>query len=888
MLRTRFSALLFLFMTSLIPLYPQIDGRTTSENTSTAQWIWRDRTEVAPKNAFTYFRKEVFLQRIPKDATLHFAADSNAHLWVNGKILQRKMTRYFETSIRTMVLDPTPFLHPGWNTIVVLHHSWGPIITFQRSASAHAGLYLRSSWVNSDASWKMLPAPEFETGRDQILGTTGDPRIRYPEVMDGALADRHMESHAFNDSNWQNVVVVKDGPWPTSLQDVETDPQEETSKLPVRIIAAGALHLHGPLTQRAIDIAGTFSKATYTPDRMALLAAERLIAGGEVTVTGKRGESKYIMVDFDEPVHGFPELTLNASHAGTIIDLGYGELPFSQYAGKAFVRSDGWMDPECVVGHGYADRYRTRAGEQHIEMPEERTARWLSVLVHFQTDGELTFSRIGFVRSTYPVHSIGSFASGDAEIDRIMELAMRHARVTMSDVYVDTPGREDGMWIEDARPRAELAARWFGDHHQRLLLLRLVAESQKSNGNFHPFPPAAYPIGSESSYDWTVEWAGTLYDEYQWSGKAALVNHYWPQLTRLWRLLISKVDADGIWRADGVLADIRVGEHVRNGTESSSIVSAQLIARLRESISLARATGHREDEKKWAEALKRMEAAFYKFHIVPAKDGVPAHVPDVVAGSASKPERRGYSQAAQAMAMLAGLIPIDKLQPDIDYAFMEPDGSPHDGVTRWNNPTYSYRALRALSDAGLSTLAVRHLRERYAPYLAGNPHNRVEPALQGSLGGPLPEYFVSRDDLHLQPGQLDTAQPLDETGSHGWGAVPLLWAHDTLLGVRIAQPGGGRLDIAPQSGGLPYVSGTTITPRGPVKVDWHPASQTLSIEKPKGIIARITLPGVLSTTNTGQPPSGCKVISATTLLCDGSHSTYRIVKKGHTAPSTAQ
>jgi len=839
-------------------------------------------------NVFTYFRKEVFLQRIPNDATLHFAADSDAHLWVNGHILQRKMTRYFETSIRTMVLDPSPYLHPGWNSIVVLHHSWGPIITFQRSASVHAGLYLRSSWINSDASWKTLAAPEFEAGSDQILGSTGDPRIRYPEVLDGVLVAQHMDSHGFDDSKWQQAIVVKGGPWPSLPEDVETAPQEETSILPKRILAAGALRMNGPLAQRAIDIAGTIRKATYTPDRIASNAAERLIAGGEVTVSGKRGESKYITVDFDEPVHGFPELTLTASHDGTILDLGYGELSFSQYAGKAFIHSDGWMDPECVVGHGYADRYRTRAGEQHIEMPDERTARWLSVLVHFQADGQLTFSRIGFVRSTYPVHSIGSFTSGDTEIDRIMELAMRHARVTMSDVYVDTPGREDGMWIEDARPRAELAARWFGDTRQRLLFLRLVAESQRSNGNFHPFPPSAYPIGPDSSLDWTVEWAGALYDEYQWSGRKALVNHYWPQLTRLWELLLRRVDADGIWRADGVLADIRVGEHVRNNTESSSIVSAQLIARLRESIYLARATGHLEDERKWAGALRRMEAAFYKFHIVSAKDGVPAHISDVVAGSASEPERRGYSQAAQAMAMLAGLIPIDKLHPDIDYAFMEPDGSPHDGVTRWNNPTYSYRTLRALSDAGLSSRAVRHLRERYAPYLAGNPHNHVEPSLQGSLGGPLPEYFVNRDDLHLQPGQLNTAQPPDETGSHGWGAVPLLWAHDTLLGVRIAQPGGGRLDIAPQSGGLPYISGTTFTPQGPVKVDWRPASQTLLIEKPKGIIARITLPGVLSTTNTGQPPSGCKVISTSTLLCDGSRTTYRIAKRGYTAHSATQ
>ena len=81
-----------------------------------------------------------------------------------------------------MVLKPKPYLHPGWNTVVVLHHSWRPIITFQRSAALHAGLYLRSSWINSDASWTTLPAPEFEKGEVQIRGITADPRIRYPEV----------------------------------------------------------------------------------------------------------------------------------------------------------------------------------------------------------------------------------------------------------------------------------------------------------------------------------------------------------------------------------------------------------------------------------------------------------------------------------------------------------------------------------------------------------------------------------------------------------------------------------------------------------------------------------------------------------------------------------
>jgi hypothetical protein len=850
-----------------------------ASNSPVAQWIWRSSGEPAPRNTFTYFRKKVFLPRIPTDATLHFAADSNAHLWVNEYIVQRKMTRYFEQSIRTEAIDVRRYLHPGWNTVVVLHHNWGPIITFQRSGNVRAGVYLRGSWINTDDTWTVLPAPEFEPSMDQITGVTGDARIRFPEVIDGTkVPDRKLWTAGFDDHTWARAAVVQNGPWPAAPLDVETPPLDEHSVTPIQIIAAGNLQPNAPLAHKPIDIAQGISHATYTPVAVMTTEARHLLSGGAFTVMGKAGESKYVMVDFGEPIHGFPQFSLASSTAGALIDLGYGEASFSQYSGRTFVRPDGWIDPERVVGHGYADRYKTGTGVQHVEMPDERTARWFSLLVHFPADGEVHFSNVGFISSGSPTPHIGRFTTGDPEIDHIMQLAMRHAKVAMSDVFVDTPGREDGMWIEDARPRAELAARWFGDTRMRELFLRIVAESQRSNGNFHPFPPASYPIGPQGFYDWTVEWAGALYDQYQWSGNVGDVTPYWSQLTRLWTLELAQMDTEGLWRSDKVLADIRVGDHPKNDSESSSIVQAQLISRLRESIELAKATGHAAKAEEWATALDTMERGFQRFHRTEAMGGVPAHVPDVVSGPASSPSTRGYSQAAQVMAMLAGLIPQSMLRADLDFAFTAPDGSPHTGVTRWNNPTYAYRTLRVLSDTGHADLAVRHLRERYSPYLAGNPRNHIDLSLQGPLGGPLPEYFVSRDDMHLGPGELDTAQPIDETGSHGWGAVPLLWAHDTLLGVRIATAGGAHLTIAPQAGGLPHVSGTTYTPHGLVSVDWRPRLQKLTLRVPKNTSFTLTLPGELVTSNVGSLPVSCKVTDAKTLECSGSSLLYTIGK----------
>jgi hypothetical protein len=115
---------------------------------------------------------------------------------------------------------------------------------------------------------------------------------------------------------------------------------------------------------------------------------------------------------------------------------------------------------------------------------------------------------------------------------------------------------------------------------------------------------------------------------------------------------------------------------------------------------------------------------------------------------------------------------------------------------------------------------------------------------------------VSREDLGLKEGEVDPAQPGDETGSHGWGAVPLLWLHDSLLGVRILEAGGAKIRIAPQTGGLPFVAGHTMTPKGLVYVHWDPRMWRLETILPGGVEAEIVVPapdGKTRTYHAAQP-----------------------------------
>ena len=557
-------------------------------------------------------------------------------------------------------------------------------------------------------------------------------------------------------------------------------------------------------------------------------------------IRGKAGESRYVTWDFQEPVHGYPFLELKNAPAGVTVDFGYGELAYSQYSGLKHVEVNGWLNPEGVVGAGYADRYVTREGTQKIELPDERTARWLSLQFHFQTDGEVQLGDVGIVRSQYPVTDSGSFYCGDKRVDQIVELCKIHAKITMSDGYVDTPGREDGQWIEDARVRAIIGSRWFGDEKLRRQVMRHYVESTRGDGAFHAFPPSNYPAYAVG-YDWAVQWAAMLYDDYWWTGKTDLINSYWTMLTAFWKNALANVDENGIWRTSRLFADIRVGVHPKGPKQSSGVVTPFMIERLRWSAEMARASGHKEEGEQWSATADRMAAAFRKYHWLPAAGAVPAH-----AGDRLDPEdpaaTRGFSQAAQVNTVLAGLAPPEEARKVLEYVFPGPDGAPPDGVARWNNPTFVYRSLRALSDNGLTARAAAHMLERYAPYLPGDPRNRVEARLQGPKGGPLPEYWVSREDLKLKDGEPDTAQPQDETGSHGWAGVTLLWLHETLLGVRILEPGGAKLRVAPETGGFAYVSGRTRTPKGDVLVDYRPALQRLALQVPDGVETEVVIP----------------------------------------------
>ena len=90
-----------------------------------AQWIWHEAD--GPKDTWLCLRKTVQLKTKPGKALARIAADSKYWLWINGEmvVFEGQLRRDREEETYYDVVDLTPYLKKGTNTLAALVWFWG-------------------------------------------------------------------------------------------------------------------------------------------------------------------------------------------------------------------------------------------------------------------------------------------------------------------------------------------------------------------------------------------------------------------------------------------------------------------------------------------------------------------------------------------------------------------------------------------------------------------------------------------------------------------------------------------------------------------------------------------------------------------------------------------
>jgi hypothetical protein len=760
-------------------------------------FIWRSGKSALTPNTWTYFKKS-FRWDASQPTKIHFSADPTARLWVNGRVVLTRVMRFVSPQITVEEIDLAGYLQEGRNSIVVLHHWWG-VPTFQRSRGGAPGIAIHGDFLKTDSTWLWRNADEFLNHSHQTIGGNAQ-RIRFPVIMDARLMDSDR-------AKWAKAVAVRSEAWSHPVLK-ETPPLTRTEEFPVRVVAVGTV-TPPPLAEAphpAAPVSWLVKHSRYKKD------FARAKEEGDSLTKLQPGKDGYATLDFGKPLHGYLRLEILDAPAGAVLDFTYGEIHYDLHAEKQVLLDDGSFDPELTVGTPFGDRITLREGPQTLEIPEERTWRWLMITWRNAT-APIDIGSISIMTSQHPAPELGSFsATGQRDIPKLVELCLDHAKVTMSDTYVDTTGREDAQWLEDIQHRAQLAAQWFGDTALRQVTLRHTIEQQTASGRFRVFSPEDYGSAGMQSLDWGIVWIGMLYDDWMWTGDTTRVRRYFPNLVRFLEVAHSQANADGLLVDRTCMTDLRSALRASlDDGEIESIPNAWYYGFLGNAIELAVAIGETAQSLLWQDRATRVRRGFQRFvsSAEPTR-GLIGEVWSPLDGV------KGFGQAAAVSAVFHDIVAPTTGRLALEAVFDARDGSPPPGVGRWNNPTYAYRALRALSEHAMGETAGAHFLERYRPYLPD---------------GPLPEYFI--------PG---SGQPEDPTGSHGWAAVSLVWLHDTVLGVRLANPGGSQIIWSPVNVGWQKVQGTTMTPHGPceVEIDW--AANQFSIRTPEACTVDARLP----------------------------------------------
>jgi len=179
-------------------------------------WIWTEG-EPAPRNSYTYFRKELKLDGTPKEARIHLTADSRYQLFVNGAFVGRGPVRSDRRWLYYDTWDLAPHLKKGENVLAVLVHHFGES-TFQYM-QGRGGLLADvvgpggRQIAQTDETWRALRSAAWSS-----TGPRMSIQLGFNEVYDAREAPENWLAAAFDDRSWplaKSIGAAGMEPWPS-------------------------------------------------------------------------------------------------------------------------------------------------------------------------------------------------------------------------------------------------------------------------------------------------------------------------------------------------------------------------------------------------------------------------------------------------------------------------------------------------------------------------------------------------------------------------------------------------------------------------------------------------------------------------------------------------
>jgi alpha-L-rhamnosidase len=735
----------------------------------TARWI--GPPNASPFDVGVYhFRRAFDLAVSPARFVIHVSADNRYQLFVNGTRVVWGPARGHLSAWPYETVDIARHLRPGRNLLAAVvwnfgehaplaQHSWQTGLMVQGHGLAERIADSSPAWVaTTNRAYTALPI-DFGMVRGYWAAGPG-------ERLDGALYPWGWEQPDFDASSWKPAVG---GPpaRPREARDAHSRHMLAPRSVPLMEERPERLPRH-----REVATAGIPAGFPAVPVDMTI---------------GPRSRQR-LLLDRTELTTAYPELELSGGK-GARVGIRYAEALFTGAKGN----DKGHRDE--VAGKtfaGYGDEFLPDGGARRLFRPLWwRTFRYIELTIE-TGESPLVLHDIRAVATSYPFVRTARFEAGRVDLDRMVDVGWRTARVCAHETYMDCPYYEQLQYAGDTRIQALVSYYMSGDARLARQAIEALDASRTYEGLTFSRAPSRLP---QYIPPFSLWWIGMVHDFARYQDDAAFVK---AQMAGVRAVLAYFRDRQ---RPDGHLADVGWWPYVdwvrtwEDGVPpvgargESAPLDLQLLLAYQYAADLEADHGSRVQADANRVAADALRASIRRTYWSPQRrlfldtaDG--AHV----------------SQHTQALAILAGVAEPAEKAPLAERMLSDADLAPA-------SIYFKYYVHQAVIRAGLG--------DRYL----------------GLLGE-----WRRMLDLGLTTW-AETAEPT-RSDAHAWGASPNIEFLRTVLGVDSAAPGFARVAITPHLGALTRVSGRVPHPKGFVDVSLRRDGD--------GLAAEVTLPAGVS------------------------------------------
>ncbi len=833
-----------------------------------AKWIWLDYTtpwaegdayrvekvvglRETEKNRWGLFRKkfELPLDYKPKaaiPAKIYISADSRYKLFINGKYIGRGIYRCNRFNWYYDEYDVSGVLHAGSNVIGIVVQFFGEDMSWYEPFP-HGKLWSHSmgkgalifelkvptgKGVQTIASDKTLRAnPSAAWDQTAPRANVGLP---YVEIFDANKWPDAWLTSEFDDSDnkiWGHARELDVGDlWPNLVPcDI---PRLSEERLPAtRLVSAGEISLcydeedirlsrepGEPPIDFVIQMGSSGYKTEY-PDLVGSLEGRSDI---ELYV---KDNPVGLVADMGKDVSGFIYFEIEVEHAGTTVDVAWGEKLSEKRAFK-FPEGNSYRQK-------YAMQYRCHAGKNAYEMFHWYGFRYFQLNIS-GPPGKVKLHAIGTKLYLYPVEYTGTFTCSDPRLGELYDACRWTLQNCMHDGYEDCPSREQRQWIGDAYVEVMANFALFGDIALVKKLIRQVAQSQRGDGLTEMATPGDSHVHGLIIPDYCFYWISILYQYYQYTGDQALVTEVIPSVIKALNWFVGYVD-DRTGLITHLPYWIFIDWSTNDKWGASCPINAQFYHVLRQVLELGHLIG-------WDAAVAKFESYTTKvaegINTYLWEESRSAFVDAVIVGEDGTVTKKSHKVTfhANSLVLLYDIAPKDR----VDRVYHAVFDRPYSALYAQNrNPLWTGITAFPLDENAHAIVA--------EPFFMHHVHQMF--AKLGHYDQIL-RYLRDGWVKMLDHGATTIWETWGDFGSlcHAWCTTPAYDLATHCLGVHIVEPGAGRVILAPNLFGLSWAEGTVPTLKGPVKVrwEWDPSGQVLTLRysAPPGISVEIKPPHV--------------------------------------------